>query len=202
MSEAIETPAATPTPEASPPRPAPAAPPARALPEPEEIGSFIHGADLPTLGALFEGLTVAKFDALVMQIRKEELVPQHWQVISERTSGDDLEFERLPECARLRVRYRNQQVSRRRLASLRYGWRELGGRRPAVWTVADLLAAMRRIIEKKLPVDWNDFLTAARDVWRDLGDRGDRGARGLPHGEEQLAVLWNCLVQVRKSTKK
>jgi hypothetical protein len=201
MSEAIETPAATPANPApdvttAPPRPAPAAAPARALPEPEEIGAWIAGADLPTLAALFEGLTVAKFDALVMQIRKEELVPQHWQVISERTAGDDLEFERLPECARLRVRYKDQPLSRRRLASLRYGWRELGGRRPAVWTVADLLAAMRRIIEKKHPVDWNDFFIAARDVWRDLGDRG------LPHGEEQLAVLWNCLVQVRKSTKK
>jgi hypothetical protein len=182
MSEAIETPAAS-----------PAAAPARALPEPEEIGAWIQGAHLPTLGALFEGLTVAKFDALVMQIRKEELVPQHWQVISERTAVDDLDFERLPECGRLRVRYKDQPLSRRRLASLRHGWRELGGRRPAVWTVADLLAAMRRILEKKHPVDWNDFLIAIRDVWRDLE---------LPHGQEQLAVLWNCLVQVRKSTKK
>lgn len=178
MSEAIESPAA------APPRP---------LPEPEAIGGWIAGADLPTLALLFEGLPVAKFDALVMQIRKEELVPQHWQVISEREALDDLDFERLSECGRLRVRYRDQALSRRRLASLRQAWHELGGRRPAVWTVPDLLAAMRRIVDKKIPVDWNDLLTAVRDVWRDLD---------LPHGREQLEVLWACLVQVRKSTKK
>jgi hypothetical protein len=173
--------------------PAAAAAPARALPSPEEIGEWIHGADLPSLSALFEGLPVAKFDALVMQVRKEELVPQHWQALSDHTPPDDLTFERLPEVGRLRVRYKNQELSRRRLASLRWGWREMGGRRPAVWTVSDLLAAMRRIIEKKRPVDWTDFLTAMRDVWADLS---------LPHGREQLEVLWASLVQVRKSTKK
>jgi hypothetical protein len=174
-------------------KPAPPAAPARALPSPEEIGEWIHGADLPTLGALFEGLPVAKFDTLVMQVRKEELLPQHWQAISDHTPPDDLTFERLPEVGRLRVRYKNQELSRRRLQQLRYGWRELGGLRPAMWNVSDLFAAMRRVIEKKRPVDWNDFLSAQRDVWRDLD---------LPHGKEQLEVLWGCLVQVRKSTKK
>lgn len=174
------------------PAPAPAAP-ARPLPSIEEIGEWIHGADLPTLGALFEGLPVAKFDALVMQVRKEELVPQHWQVLSDHTPPDDLTFERLPEVGKLRVRYKNQELSRRRLASLRWGWRELGGLRPSVWTVPDLLAAMRRIIEKKRPVDWVDFLTAQRDIWTDLS---------LPHGREQLEVLWASLAQMRKSTKK
>jgi hypothetical protein len=191
-----EAPAAPPRPDTSPGKPTPpaaAAAPARALPSPEEIGDWIHGADLPTLGALFDGLPVAKFDVLVMQVRKEELVPQHWQALSDHTPPDDLTFERLPEVGRLRVRYKNQELSRRRLQQLRYGWRELGGLRPAMWTVADLLAAMRRVIEKKYPVSWNDFLTAQRDVWRDLD---------LPHGREQLEVLWNCLVQMRKSTKK
>jgi hypothetical protein len=179
------------------PTPPPATPaataPARALPSPEEIGAWIHGADLPTLGALFEGLPVAKFDALMMQVRKEELVPQHWQVLSSHAAPDDLEFDRLREVGRLRVRYKNQELSRRRLHDLRYGWRELGGRRPAVWTVPDLFAAMRRIIEHGHKVDWNEFLAAVRDVWRDLE---------LPHGREQLEVLWACLVQIRKSTKK
>ena len=59
--------------------------------------------------------------------------------------------------------------------------------------MADLFAAMRRIYEKGHPVDWYDFLTAIRDVWRD---------HELPHGREQLEVLWNCLLQIRKSTKK
>src|SRR5262245_7457794 len=150
------------------PAPAPAAAPARVLPSPEEIGEWIHGAELPTLGILFEGLPVAKFDVLVMQVRKEELIPQHWQVLSDHTPPDDLAFERLPEAERLRVRYKDQELSRRRLHHLRFGWRELGGKRPALWTVPDLFAAMRRIIEKKHPVDWNDFLTAQRDVWRHL----------------------------------
>ncbi len=200
MSEPIE---ASPTPE--PPVPAAAAPappakpapppaaPARALPSIEEIGEWIHGADLPTLSALFDGLPVAKFDILVMMVRKEEIVPQHWQALSNHTPPDDLTFERLPEVGRLRVRYRNQELSRRRLSSLRWGWREMGGLRPAMWTVPDLLAAMRRVIEKKRPVDWNDFLMAVRDIWADSS---------LPHGREQLEVLWASLAQMRKSTKK
>ena len=151
------------SPQPTTPPPAAAAP-ARALPSPEEIGEWIHGADLPTLGALFDGLAVAKFDALMMQVRKEELVPQHWQVLSSHAAPDDLEFERLPEVGRLRVRYKNQELSRRRLYHLRYGWRELGGRRPAVWTVPDLFAAMRRIIDHGHKIDWNEFLTAIRDV--------------------------------------
>ncbi|MFY9820964.1 MAG: hypothetical protein WAM82_06250 [Thermoanaerobaculia bacterium] len=178
---------------AKPAPPAAEAAPARSLPSPEDIGEWIHGADLPTLAALFDGLPVAKFDILVMQVRKEELVPQHWQVISDHTPPDDLTFDRLAEVGRLRVRYKDQELSRRRVEQLRLGWRELGGLRPAMWTVADLLAAMRRIIDKKRPVDWNEFLAAQRDVWRDLT---------LPHGREQLDVLWNCLVQMRKSTKK
>lgn len=195
VSSAPEAPAPPPPEKPAPaarPAPPPAAPP-RALPSPEEIAAWIHGADLPTLGALFEGLPVAKFDALVMQVRKEELLPQHWQVLSDHTPPDDLEFERLAEVGGLRVRYKNQELSRRRIEQLRYGWREMGGRRPAIWTVADLFAAMRRIIDKKRPVDWNELLTAIRDVWRDVN---------LPHGREQIEVLWACLVQVRKVTKK
>lgn len=178
---------------AQPPKPAPPAAPARALPSPEDIGEWIHGAEVPAIAALFEGLPVAKFDVLVLQVRKEELIPQHWQVLSDHTPPDDLEFERLAEVGRLRVRYKDQELSRRRLHNLRLGWRELGGKRPALWTVPDLFAAMRRIIEKKHPVDWNDFLTAQRDIWRDLK---------LPFGREQLEILWASLVQMRKSTKK
>src|SRR5215475_9066400 len=104
VSSSSEAPAAAPPP---PEKPAPAAaaakpapPPAaaaRPLPSPEDIGEWIHGADLPTLSALFDGLPVAKFDILVLQVRKEELVPQHWQALTSHTPPDDLEFERLPE---------------------------------------------------------------------------------------------------------
>ena len=188
-----EAPAQPPKPDKSPGATAPPAAPARALPSPEDIGEWIHGAEMPTLAALFEGLPIAKFDVLVLQVRKEELIPQHWQVLSDHTPPDDLEFERLAEVGRLRVRYKDQELSRRRLQHLRAGWRELGGKRPALWTVPDLFAAMRRIIENKRPVDWNDLLTAQRDVWRDLK---------LPFGREQLEILWACLVQMRKATKK
>ncbi len=91
------------------------------------------------------------------------------------------------------MRYKNQELSRLRVHQLRFGWRELGGKRPALWSVPDLFAAMRRILDKKLPVDWTELLTAQRDVWRDLT---------LPFGREQLEILWACLVQMRKSTKK
>lgn len=171
---------------------APAGPP-RPLPTDEDISAWIHGEDRPLVGALFEGLTVKTFDTLVMQVRKEEMLPQHWQVIKDHTPPDDLEFNRLGEVGKLRVRYKDQELSRRRLAQLVWGWRELGGRRPALWTVSDLFAAIRRILEKGRPVVWHDFLSAIRDVWRDLE---------LPHGQEQLEVLWGCLVLIRKNTKK
>jgi hypothetical protein len=170
-----------------------AAGPPRALPSDEDIAAWIHGADVPTLGAVFEGIDVKRFDALVMQVRKEELVPQHWQVLSSHAVPDDLVFNRLPEVGRLRVRYKDQELSRRRLHNLRFAWMEMGGRRPAIWTVADLLAAMRRIYEKKHPVDWTELLSAMRDIWRDSD---------LPFGREQLEILWACLVLIRKNTKK
>jgi hypothetical protein len=188
-------PAAAPAPE-PPAKPvkaaAPAAPP-RPLPTPEDISAWIHGGEAPLLGALFDGLNVTRFDALVMQVRKEELVPQHWQVIKDHTPPDDVEFDRLAEVGKLRVRYKDQELARRRTSQLALGWRELGGRRPAMWTVADLLAAMRRIIDKGRPVVWNDFLAAVRDVWRD---------HDQPFGQDQLETLWACLVLIRKNTKK
>jgi hypothetical protein len=186
-----EAPAAPPKPAAKPA--AAAAAPPRPLPEPQEIAAWIDGADLPTLGNLFDGLPVARFDVLVMQVRKEELIPQHWQVIAARETPDDIVFDRLPEVGGLRVRYKDQALARRRIENLRWGWRELRGRRPALWTVPDLLAAMRRILERKRPVDWHELLSAIRDVWRGLE---------LPHGREQLEGLWACLVLMRKNTKK
>src|SRR6202035_2608944 len=106
---------------------------------------------------------------------------------------DDLAFDRLPEVGGLRVRYKNQELARRRIRPLRMGWRELAGRRPAMWNVSDLFAAMRRLLEHGEKVEWADLLSAIRDVWRDLE---------LPHGKEQLEVLWACLALIRKNTKK
>jgi len=196
MTEPLIEPTNQVTPEAAAKPPAkaaaPAAPP-RPLPTPEDISAWVHGADVPLVGALFEGLNVTRFDTLVMQVRKEELVPQHWQVITDHTPPDDLEFHRLAEIGKLRVRYKDQELARRRIEQLLLGWRELGGRRPALWSVADLLAAMRRLIDKARPVQWHEFLSAVRDVWRD---------HELPFGKEQLEVWWACLALIRKNTKK
>lgn len=178
---------------ATPAKAAAAAAPPRPLPTEEDIAAWIHGAEVPLIGALFEGIDLKRFDALVALIRKEELVPQHWQVLSNHTPPDDLIFNRLPEVGRLRVRYKDQQLSRRRLHHLRFAWIEMGGRRPGIWTVPDLLAAMRRIYEKNHPVNWTELLTAMRDIWRESD---------LPFGREQLEGLWACLALVRKNTKK
>ncbi len=183
-----------PPPAAKPKPPAAAAAKApRELPSQEQIAAWVEGADLPSLSNLFNLLNTKLFDATIMQIRKEELLPQHWQVISSLRVPEDEEFERLAEVGRLRLRYKDREVSRRRLENLKVAWRELRGRRPSLWTVPDLFAAMRRIIDKKLAVDFHELLSATRDVWRDLS---------LPQGEEQIEILWACLALIRKKTKK
>ncbi len=190
--DAEAKPATAPAAKPKPPAKPPAGPP-RELPSPQQIAAWVEGADLPSLSNLFNLLNTKLFDVLVMQIRKEELVPQHWQVISSLRVPEDEEFERLAEVGRLRLRYKDREVSRRRLESLKIAWRELRGRRPSLWTVPDLLAAMRRIIDKKLAVDFHELLSATRDIWRDLS---------LPQGKEQLEILWACLALIRQKTKK
>lgn len=170
-----------------------AAPAVRELPSQETIAAWIRGEEAPIVGALFEQLNLAKFDALVLQVRKEELLPQHWQVISRHGVEDESGFDRLAEVARLRSRYGDTDVARVRLDQLKLGWQELRGKRPGLWTVPDLLAAIRRILDKNLEVDLYHLLSAARDVWSDLT---------LPHGREQLEILWNCLALIRRKTKK
>lgn len=188
-----EAQAATP----APPPPKPAAP-ARELPEIDAIGRWAEGEDLPLLAALFHmptgaPLPLAKFDALGMQIKKAELLPQHWQVISDHSVADDSLFDGLAEVGRLRVAYRDQELSRRRLDNLRLAWRELGGKQPTLWSVPDLLAAMRRLIDRKVDFDVHELLSAVRDVWRGMT---------LPFGREQLEILWACLAFIRQKTKK
>ena len=174
-------------------KPKPAAAPARELPSQEQIADWAKGAELPTLAALFDQLATAKFDTLTMQIKKEELLPQHWQVISRREIDDASAFDGYGEIERLRRRHADPALAARRIEALRVGWRELGGKQPALWTAADLFAALRRIIDQKLAVDFHDLLSGARDVWSGLT---------LPHGREQLEVLWACLAFVREKIKK
>ena len=63
---------------------------------------------------------------------------------------EDAEFERLPEIGRLRQVYRDQALARKRLDAMKIAWRELRGKRPSLWQVPDLMAAMRRIIAKQV----------------------------------------------------
>lgn len=186
---------ATPTPpaKAAPkPPPKPAGPP-RELPSEEEIAAWVGGADLPSLANLFNNLAIKKYDALVMQIKKAELVPQHWQVIASTAAPDEAAFDDLPAVARLRRGYRDEALARRRLAALKTAWVELRGLQPSLWSTPDLFAAMRRIIDKGIEVDFHELLSAVRDVWRNMD---------LPRGKENLEILWTCLAFVRGKTKK
>jgi hypothetical protein len=167
--------------------------PVRELPSPDQIDAWIGGEDLPTLAHLFDKPSVKLFDALVMQIRKEELLPQHWQVISQRQIPDSLEFHELGEVKRLRNNYQDGKVSQDRLAALEIGWRELGGKQPALWTVADLFAVLRRAVDQSLDLDIHALLSATRDTWVGMT---------LPHGRTQLDNLWAVLLFVRQKTKK
>ncbi len=133
-----------------------------------------------------------RFDALVMQIRKEELLPQHWQILQD-VEVDEAEFDIYQEVAALRQRYSDPEVAEARVEAVRVAWRELRGKRPNLWTVPDLIAAMRRIIDKKLDVDFHDLLSAARDIWADMT---------IPFGQEQREILWAVVGFVRSKTKK
>ncbi|MDX1502080.1 MAG: hypothetical protein R3325_06935 [Thermoanaerobaculia bacterium] len=167
--------------------------PAREIPTEEDLARWIGGADLPSLSNLFNLLNTKLFDAKKALIMKEELLPQHWQVISALEPPPDEEFERLSEVERLRRRIADPEVRERRVEALKVGWQELRGKRPALWSASDLFGALRRIIDRKRKIDFHDFLSATRDVWRDLS---------LPHGREQLEVLWACLDLIRSKTKK
>jgi hypothetical protein len=183
--EAKATPAEAPAPK----KPAPK--PERNLPTQEQVAAWVEGADLPTLDHLFDLLNTKTFDAKVMVIKKEELLPQHWQVISRLEAPPDEEFDALAEIGRLRDA--GGEAVERRIEALRVGWRELRGKRPSLWNASDVFAALRRIIDKKRDVAFHDFLSGVRDVWRGLT---------LPQGREQLEVLWACLDFIRSKTKK
>jgi len=187
--------APTPTPEAAAdkpkPPPQPAAPP-RELPSQEAIADWYAGADCPSIDNLFNNLVVMRFDVLVMQIRKEELLPQHWQIL-ENADVDESTFDGLPEIVALRERHAGKESAEKRIEAVRVAWRELRGKRPNLWTVPDLIAAMRRIIDKKLGVDFHDLLSSARDIWASMT---------IPAAQEQREILWAVVAFVATKTKK
>jgi len=181
----------TPSVAATPPTPAAAS--ARDLPSQDDIAAWLDGKDLPSLSFLFDQLNIKKFDGLIMQIRKEELLPQHWQVVSQREIADDTAFDRLAEVGRLRSRLDDPEAPDPRAVALKIAWRELAGKQPSLWTVADLTVAMRRIIDQDIEIDYHDLLSAVRDVWLGMT---------LPHGQTQIDQLGPVLALVRKKTKK
>ncbi len=179
-----------PKPEAPPAKPKP---PARVLPSQEEIAAWVAGGELPSLANLFNLLNTKLFDVMVMQIRKEELLPQHWQVISRLEPPPDEEFDRLAVVEKLRDSAPSPEIGQERAEALKVAWQELRGKHPSLWSASDLFAALRRIIDKKRDIDFHALLSAVRDVWRNLD---------LPQGREQLEVLWACLAFMRDKTKK
>jgi len=174
------------------PAPKPAEP-ARDLPTAEDLAAWIAGGESTKIGTLFEELPLKRFDAFNAQIRAKELLPQHWQVLAATDVPDDAVFEGLPEVGHLRARYKDQEKARRNLGAMKIAWRELRGKRPGLWQVPDLLAALRRIIDKGIEVDFHDLLDAVRDQWL---------ASTLPMGRVQLDTLWAVLDLVRAGVKK
>lgn len=184
-----EAAAEQPQPQSEPkPEPAP-----RVLPSDEDIAAWAAGDEVESIGTLFEGLKLARYDAFCAQIRNKEILPQHWQVITADEAPDDKVFDGLPEVGNLRVKYADQKLARRRLGAMKIAWRELRGKRPGLWQVGDLVAALRRIIQKEIEVDIYELLSGARDLWRGMT---------LPMGREQVEILWAAMVVIRKGTKK
>lgn len=173
-----------------PPKPKP---PPRPLPDEEGIGRWVEGEDYPVLAALFDQLVLPKFDGLFAQLKKQELLPQHWQVISTHEIPDGAKFEELASVRRLEASYSDPAVAKRRLGALEVGWRELRGKQPSRWNASDVFAILRRVIQKKRDVDFHDLLSAVRDVWSGMS---------LPQGRDQLEVLWGCLDYIRTKTRK
>lgn len=169
-----------------------AKPPPRVLPTADDVADFIAGEDVPQIAHLFDQRPLKLFDALWLQLKKEELLPQHWQILPN-TEVDPADFDSLPEVGRLRTFYRDQDLARARLAELKTVWTHLRGQQPSLWTMPDVFHALRRILEKGDEVDYHHLLAGVRDVWRTMT---------LPAGRERLDELWAVLDFVRSKTKK
>ena len=159
-------------------------------PSPGHLERWLQGEEVPEIGALFARLDFARLEAAAVSVPvPEPTTPRRAPAVSRRGLPEDLKFHRLPEIGALRVLYKNQEVSRRRVNALHFGWRELGGKRPAEWTVAELLQVLRRdALAAGRQADPADLLTAARDVWRTLEP---------PQGRERLEELGRALKRLR-----
>lgn len=156
-----------------------------------DLERWLQGEEVPGIGALFARLDFARLEVAASQAAPspEPGPAKRAAAGSRRGLPQDLKFERLPEIGELRVLYKNHEVSRRRVNALHFAWRELGGKRPAEWTVAELLQVLRRdALAAGRQADPADLLTAARDVWRTLEP---------PRGQERLEELGRALARLR-----
>ena len=185
MSEATPDPAAA--------KPAKPAPPPRVLPTQEDVARFIAGEDVPEIENLFNLRALKMYDALYMQIKKAELLPQHWQPLTRHEQPDGDAFDSLAAIKRLRAQYGESETSAARVGQLKQAWLALAGKSPSLWTADDLFVAMRRMLASGDKPEYHEMLSAARDLWR---------GHKLPLGQEQLELLWVCLDFAREKTKK
>lgn len=155
------------------------------LPSEADLARWLQGEDVPTLASL-----LARLEFSLAAPAASETAPQRRAPAGHRRGlPDDLKFHRLPEVGDLRVFYKNHEVARRRTEALLFGWRELGGKRPAEWSVDDLLQVLRRGGRQVDPVD---LLTAARDVWRGLDPQVPQEG-----GNERIEALGRALARLR-----
>jgi hypothetical protein len=172
-----------------------------AQPSVGDLERWLQGEEVPEIGALFARLDFARLDWARLEVAAvqaanpvgsaspEPAPARRAPAGSRRGLPEDLKFHRLPEIGDLRVLYKNHEVSRRRVNALHFGWRELGGKRPAEWTVVELLQVLRRdALAAGRQADPADLLSAARDVWRTLEP---------PRGQERLEELGKALAQLR-----
>lgn len=154
------------------------------LPSEADLARWLQGEDVPLAGLL------ARLEMSPALQAGPETSPQRRAPAGHRRGlPDDLKFHRLPEVGDLRVFYKNHEVARRRSEALLFGWRELGGKRPAEWTVDDLFQVLSRGGHQ---VDPADLLAAARDIWRGLDPRSPQGG-----GQERIEALGRALARLR-----
>ncbi len=163
-----------------------------ALPGDNALRRWLDGDEDVTLDGLFWSLEPDRFDRLLARLHHRGRLPQH-HTPPVGSEPDEDALHRLPEIDRLKRRYTRASVASQRLHALEAGWRHLAGRRPARWTISDLLAVLRRVIHEGESVAPSALVAAARDVWLDLP---------WPHGERQLALLLPCLELLRDDARR
>lgn len=162
------------------------------LPDDSDLGRWLAGDEDATIDGIFWQLAPHRFDRLIARLHQRGRLPHHQDPATGPVPEPEV-LHRLPEIDRLRRRYPRSGLASVRLHAIENGWRDLAGKRPALWTVGDLLVAVRRAIHDGDRADPSALVAAARDIWRDLP---------LPHGERQLGLLLPCLEHLRDDARR